>query len=162
MTRSNLAHFVGNRDEIIDAALERSVTRFTEQMQARVADLPPEEQLRAFLDSVLAGNDEVRRSTLLMNELSAAAAHNEHTRVVLRLSLERADSWIGDMVEARYPEASSEVRGSVAALLPLALREFDRDRLLDGVYGRDDYTRRVGAAVEVLLDALEPVANDGP
>jgi hypothetical protein len=66
------------------------------------------------------------------------------------------------MVEARYPEASSEVRGSVAALLPLALREFDRDRLLDGVYGRDDYTRRVGAAVEVLLDALEPVATDGP
>lgn len=161
LTRSNLAHFVGNRDEIIDAALERSVTRFTEQMQAQVADLPPEEQLRAFLDSVLAGNDEVRRSTRLMNELSAAAAHNEHARAVLLSALERADSWIADLIEARYPEASSDVRGSVAALLPLALREFDRDRLLDGVYGRDDYTRRVGAAVEVLLEALEPVATDG-
>ena len=161
MTRSNLAHFVGNRDEIIDAALEQSVTRFTEQMQAQVAGLPPEERLRAFLDSVIVGNDEVRRSTRLMNELSAAAAHNEHARTVLRLSLERADSWIGDMVEARYPEASSDVRGSVAALLPLALRELDRDRLLDGVYGSDDYTRRVAAAVEVLLDALEPVSNDG-
>lgn len=41
LTRSNLAHFVGNRDEIIDAALERSVTRFTELMRAQVADLPP-------------------------------------------------------------------------------------------------------------------------
>ena len=157
LTRSNLAHFVGNRDEIIDAALERSVTRFTEQMQAQVADLSPEEQLRAFLDSALAGSDLVARSTVLMNELSAAAGHNEHARAVLRLALEGADSWIGGMVEARYPEASGDARDSVAALLPLVLRELDRDRLLDGVYGRDDYARRVATGVEVLLDALGPL-----
>jgi AcrR family transcriptional regulator len=156
LTRSNLAHFVGNRDEIIEAALERSVTRFTELMQAEVADLPREDQLRAFLDSVFAGSELVRRATRLMNELSAAAVHNAHARAVLRPALERADSWIGDMVEARYPQASSEIRDSVATLLPLVLRELDRDRLLDGVFGTDDYTRRVATGVEVVLDALGP------
>jgi AcrR family transcriptional regulator len=156
LTRSNLAHFVGNRDEIIEAALERSVTRFTELMQAEVADLPREDQLRAFLDSGFAGSERVRRATRLMNELSAAAVHNAHARAVLRPALERADSWIGDMVEARYPQASSEIRDSVATLLPLVLRELDRDRLLDGVFGTDDYTRRVATGVEVVLDALGP------
>ena len=160
LTRSNLAHFVGNRDEIVDAALERSVTRFTEQMQTRVAHLPPEEQLQGFLDGVLAGSDEARRETMLMNEVSATAGHSEHARVVLVSALARADSWIGDMLEARYPESSSDVRASVAALLPLALREFDRGRLLDGMYGSDDYARRVAAALELLLDALGQTSND--
>lgn len=59
---------------------------------------------------------------MLMNELSAAAGHNKHARAVLLLALERVDSWIGDIVEARYPEASGKARGAVAALLPLVLR----------------------------------------
>ena len=161
LTRSNLAHFVGNRDDVIDAALERSVTRFTEQMQTLVRHLPPAEQLQGFLDRVLAGSDEVRRETTLMNEVCAAASHSEHARVVLLSALARADSWIGEMLEARYPESSSDIRDSMAALLPLALREFDRDRLLDGVYASDDYTTRVTTALEVLLDALGQTSNDG-
>lgn len=156
LTRSNLAHFVGNRDEIIEAAVERSVTRFIELMQAEVADLPPEDQLRAFLDSVLGGSERVSRATKLMNELSAAANHGEHARAVLRPALERSDSWIGGLVEARYPQASGEIRDSVATLLPLVLRELDRDRLLGGPYGGDDHARRVSMGVDVLLGALEP------
>ena len=50
LTRSNLAHFVGNRDEILDAALTQCVTRFSDEMTGLVSDLRPAERWPAFLD----------------------------------------------------------------------------------------------------------------
>ena len=155
VTRSNLAHFVGNRDEIIEAALTLSVNRYVEGMQARLSHLPVEDQLGAYLDLALEGSDETRRATVLLNALSATAVHDEHARGVLRSGLERADSWIGGLVHARYPDASPERRAAAAVVLPMILREFDRDRLLGPPFRTDEFKIRVAGAIEALLAGVE-------
>ena len=159
LTRSNLAYFVGNRDEIIEAALERSVSRFVDEMKGGVAGLPPEDRLPEFLRLTFVSSDAIRRSTKLMNELSTAAAHHRHARDVLLASLELADDWIGDMIHARYPHADVDMRAQVAALLPLALRELDRDRQLNGSHRSQEYVSLVKAAVDALLGLLGPPAT---
>ena len=144
-----------------NSAVERSVSRFVEEMVGRVAALPPEDQLTEFLRLTFDSSEQIRRSTKLMNEMSVAAAHNRHARDVLLVSLERADAWIAGLVDARYPQADVELRAQVATLLPLALRELDRDRQLDGRHRSEEYVARVRSAVDALLGLLGPPASGG-
>jgi len=162
VTRSNLAHFVGNRDEIIEAALTLSADRYVEVMKTRLSHVPVEDQLGAYLDLALEGSDETRRATVLLNALSATAVHDEHARVVLRAGLERADSWIGGLVHAKYRDASPERRAAAAVVLPMILREFDRDRLLGPPFRTDEFKTRVAGAIEALLAGVESAPASDP
>jgi AcrR family transcriptional regulator len=162
VTKSNLAHFVGNRGEIIEAALTLSVNRYVEGMQAQLSDLPAEEQLGAYVELALEGSDQTRRATVVLDALSAAAVHDEQARALLRSGLERADSWIGELVRARYPDADPERRAAAAVVLPMILREFDRDRLLGPPFRTHEFKTRVAGAIEALLAGVESAPSDGP
>lgn len=157
ISRSNLAHFVGNRDEIIDMAVADSVTRFTDAMMAGVDHLPPAEQLPAFIDRVLGTDDSVLRTVTLVNELFAAASREGHVRDVLAPAMHRIDGWVARMVADRYPDADADIRSAVGVVLPFILRERDRMRVIGG--GDAAVVAHVRAAVDVLLDQLGPPAH---
>ncbi|MEL7209232.1 MAG: hypothetical protein AAGK32_13535, partial [Actinomycetota bacterium] len=89
--RSNLAHFVGNRDEIVDLAIVDSVTRFTDAMVDGVADVAPAERLPVFLDLVLVADERSQRAITILNELFAAASRDGHARDVLAPSMRSID-----------------------------------------------------------------------
>ena len=105
ITRSNLAHFIGSRDEIVDAAFTQGIQNFVVDMKARVAGLAPPERLPAFIESLLDNPAEVPRSAAKLNALSAAAEHDEHARDVLSEGLRDVDAWVREMIEDRYPRA---------------------------------------------------------
>lgn len=162
VSRSNLAHFVGNRDEIIEAALTLSVDRYVDGMQAQLSDLPVEDRLGAYIDLALDGSEETQRATALLNALSAMALHDEHARGVLRSGLERADSWIRGLIHERYPDASAERRAEAAVVLPMILREFDRDRLLGPPFRTDEFRIWVAGAIQALLAGVEAAPSGDP
>ena len=160
MTRSNLAHFVGNRDEIMDAARQHSVTRFIEGMWARVADLAPPERLERFVERTLADHPQVPRSTALVNALFATAGHDEHAREILAPAIRRVEDLFQTMVEARYPDADPDLRTAVAVSLPLLLREHDRTRALGGTGRGEALADDVATVIDLLLRTLEVSRSD--
>ncbi len=160
VSRSNLAHFVGNRDEIIDATVVQSVTRFRSGMSARVAKLDPEARLPAFIDLSISGTPDRPHIAMLVNELFANAGHDAHTRAVLASAVADVDVWLSEMVRDRYPHTEPERRQSVVMALSLMLKEFDRLRVVDPERA-DANEACVRMAVDTLLASLAETAAGG-
>ncbi len=159
ITRSNLAYFIGSRDDIVDATFAQGIQDFVVDMKARVSGLDPPERLPAFIESLLDPTAEIPRSAAMLNALSAAAEYDEHARAVLSKGLREVDAWVREMVDDRYPQAPAVLRRAVGDSLPLILRGFDRERRLGGELAGNERRRSLATATDALLGVLGPPAD---
>jgi AcrR family transcriptional regulator len=150
--RSAIAHFVGNRDEVIDEAINRSVDRFISAVVHSLEEMAPTDRLTGFIDLGLTESTWKKRALIVMDEVVAYAHHNDGARRHLRESYERLESVVDGYVADRYPDALPEERRTAAAGLILLLREYDRVRTLGASDTPMNLRRRVRATAQLIID----------
>jgi AcrR family transcriptional regulator len=154
LPRSAIAHFVGNRDAVIDAAVVRSVDRFISTMAGSLEDMAPADRLTGVVDFVLTGSTLNKRALIVMDEAIAYAHHSNTTRRHIRASYEQLESMVDGFVADRYPGAPAEGRRTAATALILLLREYDRIRTLGASDSPKALQRRVRAAADLIIDSV--------
>ncbi len=154
MTRSAIAYFVGNRDDVIDTAVARSVQRFVATMRSTIETAPPREQLERFVDYVLASDKRRAGLITIIDALIAHAHHDEHAREQLRTAYIDLQRFIEQITAHRFPEAAPADRAAVATGLILLLREFDRVRSLGATDTPLEQRRQARHSADVLIKSL--------
>ena len=155
MTRSAIAYFVGNRDDVIDAAVARSVGRFISSMRRAVEDVPPQKQLERFTGFVLESDRERTGMITVMDEVIAYAHHDAHANEQLRIAYDDLQRFVEHIVTRRFPSTGAGRIAAVATGLILLLREFDRVRSLSATAHPVKLRRRTEDAVQILISSLE-------
>lgn len=155
VSRSAIAHFVGNRDDVIDAAIARSAERFVDMMHSIVADAPPDQRLDVFVAATIEPREESIRMITVLNEVIAHAHRDAHARDEIRRAFVGLQAFVEDLTAARFPDAPAADRATVATGLIYLLREFDRVRTLEATDRPQEQARQVQAAAELLIASLE-------
>lgn len=155
MTRSAIAHFVGNREAVIDAAVAHSVGWFVALAKSTVEDVDPPERIHRYLDFVLAANPRKSELIVVLDEVVAHAHHDDHARDQLRQGYVELEEFCRQMLADRFPDAEPARRNAVANSVVLLLREFDRVRSLGATDKPMSLRRQVRETAESLIASLE-------
>jgi AcrR family transcriptional regulator len=155
VTRSAIGHFIGNRDELINAAADRSVGRIHEHFDDAIRSVPPEERVELFIDLVFRRERKDREAILDLNDELIALAHRDpHARDRLAHLYTGFEEMIRAMLEDQYPNASDEQVAAVAVTSVLLLREADRVSVLGLTAHPEDVRPQVTWAVRLLIGSL--------
>jgi AcrR family transcriptional regulator len=149
MQRSAISHFLGNREDVVSAAIERSCDYYIELIEAIVAEHPPERRVHALVDDLIGGKRANPDAMVLFDEIVAIAHHDEHARSEVERAYGVLDRELKAALRARYPDAPSRDRTAVAHALVLVIDNEERFRVLGLSNGR-----AARAAAGMLLDSL--------
>lgn len=156
LSRSAVNHFVGSKDEVIDAALARSVGRLSNQFRDGLGVTPPAERIERFVEIAVDPDRPGRTlAIILVDEVTSVAHRNEHARAHLAGLYAEVEGLVRDIVMDRYPDASPERVAMTAEALVLLLREADRVRTLEVCSAPQDMPRRAKAMASALLTGFE-------
>jgi AcrR family transcriptional regulator len=150
MQRSAISHFLGTRDEVITAAIERSCDYYIELIGTVVAEHPPERRSQALVDELIGGKRADPDAMVLFDEIVALAHHDERARTEVERAYGVLDHELKAALRARYPGAPSRDRTAVAHALVLLIDNEERFRVL----GLSD-SRAARHAAQTLLDSLD-------
>lgn len=159
MQRSAISHFLGNRDDVITAAIERSCDYYVALILEIVAEHPPAERARALVDELIGGRRAAPDAMVVFDEIVALSHHDDRARAEVERAYGVLDRELKAALHARYPDAPSRDRAAVAHALVLLIDNEERFRVLGLSNGRNPgrHTRR---AAHVLLDSLDPHGSD--
>ena len=143
--RSILRHYVGNRDALINAMVERVVTKYAQQLEAMVAYLPEagNERIETLLSLLFEPEpDESAQEAFVFETLIAAAGRYPQLRARLREPIEEFVDTVADQLELVFPHAQQQRCWTVAcgivslylthaSLAPLALPQAHTEAALE-------------------------------
>ena len=157
MQRSAISHFLGNRDAVISAAIERSCDYYIELVETVASEHPPERRAQALVDDLIGGKRATPDAMVLFDEIVALAHHDQRARAEVERAYGVLERELEAALRARYPAAPSRDRTTVIHALVLLIDNEERFRVL----GLAD-SRAARQAAQRLLDSLEsaqPVAS---
>lgn len=114
--RSIIRHYIGNRDDLITAAVDRIIAAYKAELADAIENLPQTQLIPELLNYLFCLDDDSELSDYdtLINALWATHERDPHTKSLL-LSLYRAfENLIGDILTLSYPTSSETERRSVA------------------------------------------------
>lgn len=155
MQRSAISHFLGNRDAVIGAAVERSCDYYIELIESIVAECEPADSPAALVAQLIGGRPLEAAAMVLFDEILTLAHHDEAARAEVKRAYEVLERRLLDGLAARYPESSAKERASVAHALVLLIDNEERFRVL-GLSQTTKSDRRALTAAKTLLASLEP------
>lgn len=121
MRPSHIRHYLGSRDEMLRAAVERAVEAVERAVEEHAADVPPERRPAVQLDAVFGRAIDRPEVNQLVDELIAASYRDEHLRSLVAGMYTRFGAAMRASIAAAYPEAPAALRRRVAhGLLALA------------------------------------------
>lgn len=153
--RSAIAYFVGNRDDVIDAGVIRSVKRFQDSMIESVSDSRREDQLGLFVEILLRPDAERYRIITIADEVIAHAHRNSHAREQIKGAFINLERFVLGMVQASYPNAPLDTQEATATALILLLRDLDRVQSLGATGNLAKQRKHVGQVIDALMAAIE-------
>ena len=154
MQRSAISHFLGNRDDVVTAAIERSCDYYIELVETVASEHPPERRAQALVEELIGGKRATPDAMVLFDEIVALAHHDEQARKEVERAYGVLARELRAALQARYPDASSQDRTAVAHALALLIDNEERFRVL----GLSD-SRAAGRAAQTLLDSLDGTAG---
>jgi AcrR family transcriptional regulator len=157
MQQSAIAHFVGNRDEVINAALERS-TDFYEEVIGELEG----QSLTAVLDATMGGRVSGRlvrpEAMLLFDEMLTLAPRDEKIRRHVEHALAQLHDLINRRLEIEHPDATAERLRAVGVAIMLIVDDVERLAVLDVIpAGSRADARR---AVDILISTLRSSSRE--
>lgn len=150
MQRSAISHFLGSRDDVVAAAIERSCAYYIGLIETVVAEHPPERRSQALVDELIGGKRADPNAMVLFDEIVALAHHDERARIEVERAYGVLDRELRAALQARYPDAPSQDRAAAAHALVLLIDNEERFRVL----GMPD-SRATRHAAQTLLDSLD-------
>ena len=154
MQRSAISHFLGNRDDVIAAAVERSCEHYVATLMAIVEENDPADRLDAILDGLIGGKRVHEHAMVLFDEVLTLGHHDEHARLAIEQAMFTLEAELKKALAVRVPTVDSRRRADVAYALLLIIDNEERFRVL-GFSERKYPGRRARAAAATLIDSLE-------
>jgi AcrR family transcriptional regulator len=149
---SAVHHFVGTKDEVIGAAIDRALTRITAVAVESLASLPPVERLATQLDVLFGETLAAPEINQLVDELVADSYHTPSTRTALAGLYLTFQRLLDDATAERYPGADPAERAVVNhGLLAMA----HASPTLAWLAFEPEHYARIRRAADLLLATLE-------
>jgi len=121
--RSIIRHYIGNRDDLISAAVDRIIHDYKVELAGAIDDLPQAELIPALLDVLFCpdGINEISDYDTLINVLWSTHERNPHTRTLLLNLYQEFEALIFDSLTHAFPQSALEKRQNTAyAIMCLA------------------------------------------
>ncbi len=152
LARPLIRHNVGNRDDLLQALIDRFFAQSFERAQSMLRELPEENPAEAMVDRLFSGPSRDHKSVLVAEALIAAAA----TRAPLA---KRMRQWLDDYVQtlatalrAQFPKApEKDVQAAAAGIIGIHFN-VDSMAMLGSM---PDFETGSRAAALMLVAALE-------
>ncbi|GIH81107.1 TetR/AcrR family transcriptional regulator [Planobispora longispora] len=107
MSRSHIRHYVGNRDELIDALWDHVITPYFEATHAALTGLAPDAQLRALVDFLFGPQMARNEDDLVIEALISGAMHDVRLRGRIYDSYSRLEREIAKTIREAVPGCES-------------------------------------------------------
>lgn len=157
MQRSAISHFLGNRDAVISAAVERSCDYYIELLESIGAEYEPADVPLAIVTDVIGRHRADSAAMVLFDEVLTLAHHDDYAKAEVKRAYDALERRLLEGLAARYPESSTKERATVAHALLLLIDNAERFRVL-GLAQTTKSDRRALTAAKTLLASLEPTA----
>ena len=151
--RAMIRHHVGNRDELIRAAVERMTANYRRAFEAALEGLGPGPVLPALLDHLLLGGftTDSPSEDRAVDALITASASDERVRRHLREMYGFLEDGLAAQLREAYPDARvADARGIAYAIMALA----ESNHLFQALGFPADRARRARRSAQDLLDTL--------
>ena len=130
MQRSAISHFLGNREDVISATVERSCEYYIDLIREIVSEVPPEEVAGTLVDELIGGNRVAPQAMVLFDEILTLAHHDSRALAAIREAYAVLEQELRDGLTARFPAARSDDVDMVARALVLLIDNEERFRVL--------------------------------
>ncbi|HEX2316732.1 MAG TPA: TetR/AcrR family transcriptional regulator [Thermomonospora sp.] len=107
MSRSHVRHYVGNRDQLIDALWDHVITPYFDAMRAEVTGRAPEARLGALVDYLFGPQLARNEDDLVIEALISGAMHDVRLRGRIYESYARLEREIARTIRAAVPGCDS-------------------------------------------------------
>lgn len=153
MTRSIIRHYIGNRDELIEALIARITSQILEQFDSSVFDLEPLVLVHMTLDMMFAEERTLEaRDKVIIDILMTAKTHYPHAKQMLVEMFERLVVGFAQDLQKAYPTATAEACRRVAYAI-LCLSEMHDSLMWLGM--NSHYNADARRSAELLLQTLK-------
>jgi AcrR family transcriptional regulator len=153
MATSIIRHYLGDKDAVIQAAVDRALDAVLAGFARALESVPPEDRLAATLDAMFAPRLAAPEINQVVDELIAHSYFHEFTRGRLAGIYREMQRRIDDGLRHAYPDAAEEQIGTVAHGL-LALGH--SGATFTWLRFDPANARRLRAAADVLVASLGP------
>ena len=154
MTRSIIRHYIGNRDALVNALIERIINTYAEQLTAAYDAIPQAEKVSATLRDLFATDADLNpRDKIIIDVLMTAKDRYPRAKKMLVQLFEAIQKSIAEDLKAAYPQASRAQCRCVAYAL-LCMSETHGSFMWLGMKPR--YQGDIEAAAAALLSTLVP------
>lgn len=150
--RAAIRHYVGNRNELVRAALDKLASHYVENFFDKTASIADDEAFDYFLDTIFQGQREMTVEDAAFDALVAASVADESIRERLLKMYRVYEKWIKSEIARRYPKADQDQLEATAFSI-LCLAEQSTEFLWLGFPAKR--SADVRRAVQTLLEALE-------
>lgn len=153
MTRSVIRHYIGNRDELVNALIEHIIAQYAGQLEAAYATVPPDQVVAYTLDRLFAGEALLDpRDTIIINVLMTAKdRYPQAKRLLVAMFEAMIESFSADLHHT-YPQAPAAQCRQVAYAL-ICMAEMHESFSWLGV--DRTYTATARTAAEALIQTLK-------
>ncbi|WP_067476360.1 TetR/AcrR family transcriptional regulator [Actinomadura hibisca] len=107
MSRSHIRHYVGNRDQLIDALWDHVITPYFESMEAALADRAADERLRALVDFLFGPQMARNEDDAVIEAFFSGAMHDVRLRGRVYDSYSRLEREIARTIRGAVPGCGS-------------------------------------------------------
>ena len=121
--RSIIRHYIGNRDDLITAAIDRIIHNYKAELADAIENLPQTELIPALLDFLFCADEssEITDYDTLVNTLWTTHERNPHTRALLFNLYQEFETLIFDSLTHAFPQSNLAQRQTIAyAIMCLA------------------------------------------
>lgn len=109
MTRSIIRHYIGNRDDLVNALIDRTIQQYGAQLEAEYARIAPDKRIAYLLDSLFTPKDAPsQHERIIVTVLMTAQGRYPQAKRKLVGLFEAIIQSIADDLHAHYPQAQAE------------------------------------------------------
>lgn len=114
-------HYLGSRDDMLDAAVQRALQRIEALVVSALGDAPVRQRVRAQIDVLFSGQLDAPEINQLVDQLVAASYLDPRIRQALRSMYSRFEGLLRDAIVDAHPNVSTaRAEGVACAVLSLA------------------------------------------
>lgn len=158
MKRSILRHYIGNRDALVDALIERATKTYLEQIEQEFAHVPVEAMIGTILDALFVADPKPDVNDRIVVDV-LMTAHDRYPRAkeLLRSMFNELVALFAEELQRAYPRATAEQCHGVAYTIWCISTTNDS---LAWLGMPQEYRRAARAHAEALVRSLVST-NDG-
>ncbi len=153
MTRSIIRHYIGNRDDLVDALIERVITQYVAQLEAEYDAVPDDKLIEFMLDDMF-GEKPARNQhdSIIIGVLMTAKERYPRAKKMLVAMFEAIIASVAQDLHKLYANASKDACYQVAYAL-ICMSEMHESFMWLGLKKR--HYKDARAIADLMLKSLE-------